>query len=72
LFVTILPPHAPNWVHGATLLIVACVSASWFCAVAVLFSDARVQRGYARVRRPLDAAMGAALVALGARLAIER
>jgi threonine efflux protein len=72
LFVTILPPHAPNWVHAATLVIVACVSASWFCAVAVLFSTGRVQRGYARIRRPIDAVMGTVLLALGARLAIDR
>ncbi len=72
LFVTILPPHAPVWVQGATLLTVAVVSASWFCSMALLFSTGRVQRGYARIRRPIDALMGTVLVALGAKLAIDR
>jgi threonine/homoserine/homoserine lactone efflux protein len=35
-------------------------------------STRRVERAFARFRRVLDAIMGAMLVALGARLAIER
>ena len=72
LFVTLLPAHAPPWVHGATVATVAAVSIGWFTAIALLFSTGRVQRGYARLRRPVDALMGAALVALGARLALDR
>jgi RhtB (resistance to homoserine/threonine) family protein len=72
LFVTLLPAHAPGWVHGATVALVATVSVSWFSAMAVIFSTARVQRGYARLRKPIDAVMGALLIALGARLAMAR
>jgi threonine efflux protein len=72
LFVTLLPAHAPGWVHGATVVLVATVSVSWFTAMAVIFSTARVQRGYARLRKPIDAVMGTLLIGLGARLAMAR
>ena len=71
LFVTLLPAHAPMWVHGATVVTVASVSICWFSAMALLFSTSRVQRGYQKLRRPVDAVMGSVLVALGARLALE-
>ena len=72
LFVTLLPAHAPLWVHGATIVTVAAVSVGWFTSIALLFSTGSVQRGYARLRRPVDALMGSVLVALGARLALDR
>lgn len=72
LFVTILPSHAPGWVHCVTLAIVAATSCSWFCAVAVLFSSERFQQGYERARRPIDAVMGTLLLALSAKLAFDR
>jgi len=72
LFVTILPAHAPLWVHGTTVLIVASVSCSWFVAMALLLSTARMRTAYARVRRPIDALMGTMLVGLGLRLALDR
>lgn len=72
LFVTLLPAHAPLWVHGATVATVAAVSIGWFTSIALLFSTGSVQRGYAKLRRPIDALMGSVLVALGARLALDR
>lgn len=72
LFVTILPAAAPGWVHGASVAVVGAVSAGWFCALACMFSARRVRGAYLRLRRPVDALMGAALVGLGARLAISR
>jgi threonine efflux protein len=71
LFVTLLPAHAPMWVHGATVVTVASVSVCWFSAMALLFSTPSVQRGYQKLRRPVDAVMGSVLVALGARLALD-
>ncbi|WP_322011286.1 LysE family translocator [Paraburkholderia sp. J12] len=71
LFVTLLPAHAPMWVHGATVATVAAVSITWFTAMALLFSTGSVQRGYQKLRRPVDAVMGGVLVALGARLALD-
>ncbi|WP_431823264.1 LysE family translocator [Burkholderia sp. F1] len=72
LFVTILPAHAPAWVHGATLAIVPAVSVAWFCTMAVVFSTSRVQTGYVKLRKPIDAVMGTVLVGLGAKLALDR
>jgi threonine/homoserine/homoserine lactone efflux protein len=72
LFVTVLPAHAPLWVHAATIGIVASVSLGWFSAMAILFSTPRVQYGYNRLRKPIDAVMGTILISLGAKLAMDR
>ena len=72
LFVTVLPAHAPLWVHAATIGIVASISLGWFSAMAVLFSTRRVQHGYNRLRKPIDAVMGTLLIGLGAKLAMDR
>ncbi|MBI5519654.1 MAG: LysE family transporter [Desulfovibrio sp.] len=72
LFVTVLPASAPGWVHCATVGVVGVVSAGWFCVLALLFSVPRVRGTYLRLRRPVDALMGAALVGLGAKLAVSR
>lgn len=72
LFVTVLPAHAPLWVHAATIGIVASVSLGWFSAMAILFSTPRVQHGYTRLRKPIDAVMGTVLIGLGAKLAMDR
>ncbi|AOJ16304.1 LysE family translocator [Burkholderia vietnamiensis] len=72
LFITVLPAHAPLWVHGATLAVVTAVSLTWFGAMAILFSTERVQVGYARILKPIDAVMGTVLLGLGAKLALDR
>lgn len=72
LFVAVLPAHAPAWVHAATIATVAGVSLAWFGAMAALFSTNCVQKGYGRVRKPIDALMGTVLVGLGAKLAVDR
>ncbi|MBR8393958.1 LysE family transporter [Burkholderia cenocepacia] len=72
LFVTVLPAHAPMWVYGATLAIVTVVSLSWFSAMAILFSTSRVQVGYVRLRKPIDAVLGTVLLGLGVKLAVDR
>ncbi len=68
----VLPATAPGEVYVATVLVVTTVSIGWHLALAVALSTRRVERAFARFRRVLDAIMGAMLVALGARLAIER
>jgi threonine/homoserine/homoserine lactone efflux protein len=72
LFVTVLPAHAPLWVHAATIVIVASISLGWFGSMAMLFSTKRVQHGYNRLRKPIDAVMGTILIGLGAKLAVDR
>ncbi|QYD67956.1 LysE family transporter [Paraburkholderia edwinii] len=71
LFVTVLPAHAPAWVHAATLGIVAAVSISWSCGMALLFSTDRVQSSYRRLHKPIQAVMGSILIGLGAKFALD-
>ena len=69
---TILPVGAPLWVHAATVAIVGGVAICWFTVLALMFSSGRVRTVYGRLQRGIDGIMGAALVALGAKLALER
>lgn len=72
LFVTVLPVAAPAWVHAATVAVVIAVAIGWFSVLAVIFSSPGVRMVYARLRRPFDAVMGAALIGLGVKLAVSR
>lgn len=72
LFITLLPVGAPVWFYVATVMVVGGTAATWLCLLATFFSVGRVQSAYARLRRPIDALMGAALVALGVRMATQR
>jgi threonine efflux protein len=58
--------------HAATVAVVTLVSPRWFNATAVVFSMPRVQNGYGRVRKILDGTMDTLLIALGAKLALDR
>jgi threonine/homoserine/homoserine lactone efflux protein len=69
LFVSLLPPAASVATFALALATVGVVAVGWFALVALLFSGARARHVYHRLRRGIDAAMGAVLVALGARLA---
>jgi threonine/homoserine/homoserine lactone efflux protein len=76
-FTTLLPQFAPA--HGpafATLLafglLFCAMTFAWLCVYSAVVARAgRALRG-PRVRRALDAVMGAALVAVGVRVAVER
>lgn len=72
LFVTLLPAHAPAWVYISVVALVAAITALWLGLLATFFSVQGVRGAYLRIRRPVDALMGAALVALGLRLATSR
>jgi threonine/homoserine/homoserine lactone efflux protein len=76
-FTTLLPQFAPA--HGpafATLLglglIFCAMTFAWLCAYSVAVARAGRALRRDRVRRALDAVMGAALVAIGVRVAVER
>jgi threonine efflux protein len=72
LFVTLLPVGAPPWVYAAVVAVVVSITGAWMCLLAAFFSVGAVRRVYARIRRPVDALMGAALMGLGAKLAADR
>lgn len=72
LFVTVLPVNAPAWVYASVVGLAGLITACWLSALAVSFSAGRVRAVYGRFSRWVDALMGAALVALGVRLASSR
>ena len=72
LFVATLPIHAPSWVFGLTLAIVATLSAAWHCGLALFFSLGPVQAAYRRSKATVSTVMGGVLVLLGIRLLAAR
>jgi threonine efflux protein len=72
IFTVFLAPGSPLWMRSAATAIVLFNTAFWYGTVAALFSRAKVQRAYARVRRPVDRVAGALMAAFGARIALER
>lgn len=72
IFGAMFPLDAPLWMYPATVIVVATICAGWYFGVACLLSTARVQAGYARVRRPIDAVLGTVLLALATHFALAR
>ncbi len=72
IFGAMFPADAPLWMYPATTGIVVLICGGWYFGVAVLLSTERVQRGYDRIRRPVDAVLGVVLLGLGAHLAVAR
>lgn len=72
VFAALIPPGSPGWLFAAAVATASAVSTSWWICVALAFSTDIVRRGFAPIRRALDLTMGAALVLLGARLAVGR
>jgi threonine/homoserine/homoserine lactone efflux protein len=76
-FTTLLPQFAPA--HGPAFLtllafglLFCAMTFAWLCVYSVAVARAGRALRRPRVRRALDAVMGAALVALGLRVAVER
>lgn len=69
LFTVVIDPHTPLSVQAGYGLYLAAATALWFCLVALLFSQARVRAGFARLGHWFDRLMGAVLVGLGVKLA---
>lgn len=72
IFSSIFPPHAPAWFFVAVAALVPCISGGWYGGLSLLLASDRVQRRYLRLRRPIDAACGTILIALGLSLATNR
>ena len=71
LFTLVISPQTPLLVQAGYGLYLALATAVWFCAVALLFSQARVCRGFVRLRHWFDRLMGAVLVGLGIKVAFS-
>jgi threonine/homoserine/homoserine lactone efflux protein len=76
-FTTLLPQFAPA--HGSALatlltfgLLFCAMTFAWLCAYSVAVARAGDLLRRPRLRRAMDAVMGAALVAVGVRVAVER
>jgi threonine/homoserine/homoserine lactone efflux protein len=72
IFVVMLPAEAPGWVHAASVLLLATLSAFWHCGLALVFSIAPIQAGYRRAKAGIDTVVGTVLIGLGLRLAVSR
>ncbi|MGV2293361.1 LysE family transporter [Trinickia sp. YCB016] len=72
VFAAMFPAHPPLWFYGVVLALIGVLSAGWYSSVALMFASERTQRGYRKLRRPIDGLCGAALVGLGAKLVAER
>jgi threonine efflux protein len=67
-----LPAHTGPPLRVIVVAVMVGVTFAWYTAVAALFGLAPVARVYRRARRWIDRVMAAVLIALGARLAIDR
>ena len=72
LFVLVLPPAPPLLLQLGIVGLVIGISLLWYGFVACLFSLVPVRAWYARCRRWVERAVGALLIGLGGRLALER
>jgi RhtB (resistance to homoserine/threonine) family protein len=71
LFTLVISPQTPLLVQAGYGAYLAVATAAWFCAVALLFSHARVRNGFIRMGHWFDRMMGAVLVALGIKVALS-
>lgn len=71
LFTLIISPRTPMVVQAFYGLYLVLATAAWFCLVALLFSHARVRRGFARLGHWFDRLMGVVLIGLGLHLLVS-
>jgi threonine/homoserine/homoserine lactone efflux protein len=71
LFTLVISPQTPLLVQAGYGAYLAVATAAWFCAVAMLFSHARVRNGFIRMGHWFDRLMGTVLVALGIKVALS-
>jgi threonine efflux protein len=72
IFALVVPSHAPFWVYAAIVFISGCLSAVWYCSLALLFSRAAMRRASLRFKSVIETTMGLFLVGLGGRLLASR
>jgi threonine/homoserine/homoserine lactone efflux protein len=68
IFAALLPSTPPSWVMFGLPLMVFCVEAGWYLAVALCFSSPAPRAVYLRAKTAIDRFAAAAIAALGLRL----
>ena len=58
LFTVVINPHTPLTVQAGYGVYLAFATGLWFCLVALLFSQAQVRSGFARMGHWFDRVMG--------------
>lgn len=71
LFSVVIDPHTPRLIQAGYGVYLMFATTGFFCAMALLFSQARVRAGFMRLGHWFDRLMGALLIALGLRLALS-
>lgn len=71
IFAALLPASPPAWVMLGLPLMVFCVEAGWYSAVALCFSSMRPRAVYLRAKPAIDRFAAAAIAALGLRLLLS-
>jgi threonine/homoserine/homoserine lactone efflux protein len=68
----LMPVQTGGALRVLVVAVLVCITLAWYTLVSALFGLAPVARLYRRARRWIDRVMAAVLIALGARLALDR
>ncbi len=71
VFLTMLPPGAPEWVKAAALGLVFVIEFGWYLSVATTLSSKPARRVYANAKSWVERAAGAWLMLFGVKLALS-
>jgi len=69
VFAVLVPPGSNSAALSEVILVAVAVSFTWWCVVALAFSNLRIKKGFARIRTFIEIITGGAFVILGLRLA---
>ncbi|RFB88825.1 hypothetical protein B5K11_25610 [Rhizobium leguminosarum bv. trifolii] len=72
IFAAMIPAHAPLWLYVATLVMAGSFSAIWHGALAIFFSNTRVQARFQAWKNQINAVLGGVLILLGVKLLVSR
>jgi RhtB (resistance to homoserine/threonine) family protein len=71
LFAAAVPAATPLWAKLAVLLAGGMVEVAWYTAVSFVLSSGPTRAGYQKVRRTVDRLLGALLIAVGLKVALD-
>jgi threonine efflux protein len=71
LFAAAVPASTPLWVKLAVLSAGGMVELAWYTAVSFALSSGPMRAGYQKVRRAVDRVLGALLIAVGLKVALD-